>query len=129
MEGDLSKDDAKVFWEQYLSADNPSIPVPSLEFNVYNVFGGHMFHLKLNHISTKLFHFVVVDVEDRSRTLSLLFLPLIYEGYTYCTIFQHSYFIFSCRCVGVAPMLHLFYFSHLLRMPSITSRCSILQLI
>ena len=45
--GDLSKDDAKVFWEQYLPADNPSIPVPSLQFNdVYDVFGGHMFHLK-----------------------------------------------------------------------------------
>ena len=45
--GDLSKEDAKVFWEKYLPADNPSIPVPSLQFNdVYDVFGGHMFHLK-----------------------------------------------------------------------------------
>ena len=45
--GDLSKEDAKVFWEKYLPTDNPSIPVPSLQFDdVYNVFGGHMFHLK-----------------------------------------------------------------------------------
>ena len=45
--GDLSKDNAKVFWEQYLPANNPSIPAPSLQFNdVYDVFGGHMFHLK-----------------------------------------------------------------------------------
>ena len=40
--GDLNKDDAKVFWEQYLPADNLSIPVPSLQFNVYDVFGGHV---------------------------------------------------------------------------------------
>ena len=50
--GDLGKEDAKVFWEKYLPenylpTDNPSIPVPSLKFDdVYNVFGGHMFHLK-----------------------------------------------------------------------------------
>ena len=50
--GDLGKEDAKVFWEKYLPqkylpTDNPSISVPSLQFDdVYDVFGGHMFPLK-----------------------------------------------------------------------------------
>ena len=53
--GDLSKDDAKVFWEQYLPADNPSIPVPSLQFNdVYDVFGGHMFQCYLRGVRPDL---------------------------------------------------------------------------
>ena len=49
MVGDLSREDAKEFWEEYLPANNPSTPVPSLHLNfddVYDVFGGHMFHLK-----------------------------------------------------------------------------------
>ena len=41
--GDLSKENAEVFWEQYLPADNPSIPVSSPQFNdVYDVLGGHV---------------------------------------------------------------------------------------
>ena len=50
MVGDLSREDAKEFWEEYLPANNPSTPVPSLHSvnfdDVYDVFGGHMFHLK-----------------------------------------------------------------------------------
>ena len=45
-----------------------------------------LFHLKLYHISTKLFHFVVVDVEDRSHASFVLFL-FIYEG---CLLTFHT---------------------------------------
>ena len=44
--GDVCKEDAKRFWEDYLPKMNPSIPVPNLSFEVYNVFGGHMYHLE-----------------------------------------------------------------------------------
>ena len=45
--GDLSKDDARKFWEEYLPSANPSIPVPTLCFNeVYSILGGHMYHLE-----------------------------------------------------------------------------------
>ena len=50
-----------------------------------------LFHLKLYHISTKLFHFVVVDVEDRSHASFVLFL-LIYEG---CLLSPHTVPYFS----------------------------------
>ena len=45
--GDVCKEDAKRFREDYLPKMNPSIPVPNLSFDeVYDVFGGHMYHLE-----------------------------------------------------------------------------------
>lgn len=45
--GDLGKEDARQFWEEYLPDKYPAIPVPLLSFkDAYDVFGGYMYHLE-----------------------------------------------------------------------------------
>ena len=45
--GDLVRDDAQQFWEEYLPKTYPSIPSPPLSFgDVFAVLGGHMYHLE-----------------------------------------------------------------------------------
>ena len=45
--GDIVRDDAQQFWEEYLPKTYPSIPSPPLSFgDVFAVLGGHMYHLE-----------------------------------------------------------------------------------
>lgn len=45
--GDLVRDDAQQFWEEYLPKMYPSIPSPLLSFaDVLAILGGHMYHLE-----------------------------------------------------------------------------------
>ena len=47
MIGDLVRDDAQQFWEEYLPKMYLSIPSPPLSFgDMFAVLGGHMYHLK-----------------------------------------------------------------------------------
>ena len=47
MIGDLVRDDAQQFWEEYIPKMYPSIPSPPLSFgDVFAVLGGHMYHLE-----------------------------------------------------------------------------------